>query len=95
MKLTPKELKHVILEECVKGWSLERGFSEKTIRDKRETLIRFLRFLKDKPFNANSVRSYFRSTPLLPPHKPQLLAGQRTGLRIWQPAPGRNHSTGD
>ena len=40
-------------------------------------------------------RTFLPSTPLLPPHKPQLLAGQRTGLRIWQPAPGRKHSTGD
>lgn len=35
------------------------------------------------------------STRLLRPHKRQLLAGRRTGLRIWQPAPGRRHSTGD
>ena len=60
MSLSRRKLAAVILEEYVEDYSLELGLKEQTVYGKRGTLKRFLKWLGDKPFNADSCRQWVR-----------------------------------
>ncbi len=60
MSLSKRKLAAVILGEYVEDYSLELGLREQTIYGKRGTLKRFLSWLGDKPFNADSCRQWVR-----------------------------------
>jgi len=53
-------LKNAILKDYLEDYSLEAGLKKATIISKKGTLIRFLRWLKNKPLNAKSCRKWIR-----------------------------------
>lgn len=56
--LLRNKLKKLVEEYLVDYCEIERSFTPKTIRGKREALKRFLSFLKSSPLSIESVRGY-------------------------------------
>jgi len=60
MFVSTDELRKIILEDYVEDYSFELGLRQKTIKNKREILTKFLDFLGNQPFTSNSCRRYLR-----------------------------------
>jgi len=55
-----KRIKNAILVDYLEEYSIEVGLKEVTIKGKRGTLLRFLKWLKNKTFNSNNCRKWAR-----------------------------------
>jgi len=60
-QLSSEKLATLILKEYVEDYSYEQGLKEATIRGKRDTLKRFLAWLKNKPFNEETCKEWVLS----------------------------------